>query len=64
MGQVARLVGVEPMLHIHCLQQWFNLSDPAVEEALYDSRSLRQFASFGMSWKSTQIRRIAFRTER
>ena len=36
-------VGVERMLRIHCLQQWFNLSDPAVEEALYDSRAMRQF---------------------
>jgi hypothetical protein len=25
------------MLRIYFLQQWFNLSDPAVEEALYDS---------------------------
>src|SRR5437016_11264499 len=32
-------VGVERMLRIYFLQQWFNLSDPAVEEALYDSRS-------------------------
>ena len=30
-------VGVERMLRIYFLQQWFNLSDPAVEEALYDS---------------------------
>lgn len=25
------------MLRIYVLQQWFNLADPAVEEALYDS---------------------------
>ena len=25
--------GVERMLRLHCLQQWCNLSDPAVEEA-------------------------------
>jgi IS5 family transposase len=31
-------VGVERMLRIYFLQQWFNLSDPAVEEALYDSQ--------------------------
>lgn len=37
-------VGVERMLRIYFLQQWFNLSDPAVEEALYDSPLLRQFA--------------------
>jgi Transposase domain (DUF772) len=30
--------GVERMLRIYFLQQWFNLSDPAVEEALYDSQ--------------------------
>src|SRR5438105_3932530 len=30
-------VGVERMLRIYFLQQWFNLSDPGVEEALYDS---------------------------
>jgi IS5 family transposase len=36
-------VGLERMLRIHFLQHWFNLSDPAVEEALYDSRSMRRF---------------------
>src|SRR5947207_15699276 len=34
-------VGVERMLRIYFLQQWFNLSDPAVEEALYDSLAMR-----------------------
>ena len=31
--------GLERMLRIHFLQHWFNLSDPAVEEAMYDSRA-------------------------
>src|SRR5438046_7209462 len=31
------------MLRIYFLQQWFNLSDPAAEEALYDSLAMRQF---------------------
>jgi transposase, IS5 family len=31
-------------LRIYVLQQWFNLSDPAVEEALYESVSMRRFA--------------------
>src|SRR5260370_36138238 len=35
-------VGVERMLRIYFLQQWFNLSDPAGEEALYDSPVMRQ----------------------
>ena len=42
-GAGRRPVGLERMLCIHFLQHWFNLSDPAVEEALYDSRALRQF---------------------
>jgi len=35
---------LEMMLRIYCLQQWFNLSDPAAEDALYDSESMRRFA--------------------
>jgi transposase, IS5 family len=41
-------VGVERMLRLHCLQQWFTLSDPAVEEALYDSRAMRQFVGIDL----------------
>ena len=41
-------VGVERMLRIYFLQQWFNLSDPAVEEALYDSVVMRQFADIDL----------------
>jgi IS5 family transposase len=36
-------IGLERMLRIYFLQQWFNLSDPAAEEALYDSATMRQF---------------------
>jgi len=41
-------VGVERMLRLHCLQQWFTLSDPAVEEALYDSHAMRQFVGIDL----------------
>jgi transposase, IS5 family len=37
-------VGLRIMLRIYFLQHWFNLSDPAAEEALYDSPALRRFA--------------------
>jgi transposase, IS5 family len=37
-------VPLERMLRIYFLQHWFNLSDPAVEEALYDSMAMRAFA--------------------
>jgi IS5 family transposase len=36
------------MLRIYFLQQWFNLSDPAVEEALYDSRAMRDFVGIDL----------------
>src|SRR6201982_137857 len=41
-------VGVERMLRMYFLQQWFNLSDPAVEEALYDSPVMRQFVGIDL----------------
>jgi len=41
-------VGVERMLRIYFLQQWFNLSDPAVEEALYDSAAMRAFVGIDL----------------
>jgi len=41
-------VGVERMLRIYFLQHWFNLSDPAVEEALYDSAVMRSFAGIDL----------------
>ena len=41
-------VGVERMLRIYFLQQWFNLSDPAVEEALYDSAVMGCFVGIDL----------------
>ncbi|MGH9848010.1 MAG: IS5 family transposase [Blastocatellia bacterium] len=41
-------IGLERMLRIHFLQHWFNLSDPAVEEALYDSRAMREFVGIDL----------------
>lgn len=43
-GQGRRPLGLERMLRIYFMQQWFNLSDPAAEDALYDSESMRRFA--------------------
>lgn len=42
-GNGRRPKELEQMLRIYFVQQWFNLSDPAVEEALYDSLALRDF---------------------
>jgi len=41
-------VGLERMLRIYFLQHWFNLSDPAVEEALYDSAAMRRFVGIDL----------------
>ena len=35
---------VETMLRIHCLQLWWSLSDPAMEEELHERPLYRQFA--------------------
>ena len=41
-------IGVERMLRMYFLQHWFNLSDPAVEEALYESNSMRAFVGIDL----------------
>ena len=40
---------LEVMLRIHFMQQWFGLSDPAMEEALYDMAPMRRFAGLTLS---------------
>ncbi|MEJ1336419.1 MAG: IS5 family transposase [Candidatus Sedimenticola sp. (ex Thyasira tokunagai)] len=37
------------MLRIYCLQQWYGLSDPAAEDALYEITSIRRFAQLSLS---------------
>ena len=39
---------MERMLRVYFMQQWFNLSDPAMEDALYDSESMRHFAQLDL----------------
>jgi IS5 family transposase len=41
-------IPLERMLRIYFLQLWFNLSDPAVEEAMYDSTSMRGFVGIDL----------------
>jgi IS5 family transposase len=47
-------VGLDRMLRLHFLQHWFNLSDPAAEEALYDSVSMRRFVA--LTWGASRCR--------
>src|SRR3974390_382858 len=41
-------IALERMLRICFLQLWFNLSDPAVEETLYDSVAMRAFVGIDL----------------
>ena len=41
-------IELERMLRIYFLQQWFDLSDPGAEEALYDSQSMRRFVGIDL----------------
>jgi len=43
-GNGRQPVGLSIMLRVYFLQQWFNLSDPGAEDALYESPILRRFA--------------------
>jgi IS5 family transposase len=43
-GRGRRPYALESMLRVHLMQNWFALSDPAMEEALYEIASLRSFA--------------------
>ena len=47
-GAGRRPVGIERMLRIYFLQHWYGLSDPAVEEALYDVPAMREFAGIDL----------------
>lgn len=48
-GRGRRPYPLESMLRVHLMQNWFALSDPAMEEALYEIASLRSFAGLKLS---------------
>ena len=48
-GRGRQPLGIEKMLRVYFLQQWFNLSDPQAEEALYDSEAMRRFVGVELS---------------
>ncbi|MFP9230778.1 IS5 family transposase [Pectobacterium cacticida] len=49
-GRVGRPpIGVERMLRMYFLQQWFALADEALEDAIYDSQSMREFVGIDLS---------------
>jgi IS5 family transposase len=42
-------IGLERMLRVYFLQQWYGLADEALEDALYDSQALQSFARIDLS---------------
>ena len=48
-GRGRKPYALESMLRVHLMQNWFALSDPAMEEALYEIASLRSFARLSLT---------------
>ena len=44
-------IGLERMLRVYFLQQWYGLADEALEDALYDSQALRGFARIDLAYE-------------
>jgi len=47
-GNGRKPMPLEVMLRIYFMQQWYGLSDPAMEDALYDIESMRRFAGLDL----------------
>lgn len=47
-GKGRRPYPLSSMLRVHCLQQWYSLSDPAMEDALYEVASMRLFVGLSL----------------
>jgi len=42
-------IGLERMLRVYFLQQWYGLADEAIEDAIYDSQAMRGFARIDLA---------------
>ena len=45
-------IGLERMLRIYFLQQWYALADEALEDAIYDSQAMRDFVGIDLTIES------------
>ena len=48
-GNGRRPYPLETMLRIHCLQQWYSLSDESMEDALYETMSMQRFVRLSLT---------------
>ena len=51
-GRGRRPIGLERMLRMYFLQQWYTLADEALEDAIYDSQALRNFVGIDLGTES------------
>ena len=49
------------MLRVHCMQLFYNLSDPAMEDALYEIESMRHFAGLKLDRLPDETTILKFR---
>lgn len=47
-GKGRRPCSLSIMFHIHCMQHWYNINDPSMEDALYEITSMRPFAGLSL----------------
>ena len=47
-GRGRRPYALSSMLRVHCVQLFYNLSDPGMEDMLYEVESVRRFAGLGL----------------
>ena len=48
-GRGRRPYSLDTMLRVHCVQLFYNLSDPGMEDLLYEAESVRRFAGLRLS---------------
>ncbi len=54
LGRMDVLIPLKSMLRVHCVQLFYNLNDPAMEDMLYGAQSVRPFTGIpsGKHWET------------
>jgi len=60
-GNGRQPIGLDIMLRIYFMQQWYGLSDPAMEDGLYDIASMRRFAGVDLAGIPDESTILSFR---
>ena len=60
-GNGRRPIPAEVMLRIYFMQQWYGLSDPGMEDSLYDIESMRRFAGVDIAYIPDESTILQFR---